>query len=181
MAFPRFARMRRPVSAAVLCLTVAAALLTSPSPASAATPPSLATALSDAKSMYQLLNQERASLGLPAYRWSPALTRAAKQHNYWMSTRNTLSHQLSGEHSLGYRVSVQGYTWSAVGENVAVNGNWTLAGILSLQRMMFNEVAPNDGHRRNIVSRTFKDVGIDVCFDAVHNKTWVTQVFGRLM
>jgi uncharacterized protein YkwD len=45
--------------------------------------------------------------------------------------------------------------------------------------MMFRERPPNDGHRLNILSRTFRNVGIDVYFDNAHHKMWFTQDFGR--
>ena len=43
---------------------------------------------------------------------------------------------------------------------------------------MYNEVPPNDGHRVNILSHTFRQVGIDVYYDARHHKLWFTQDFG---
>lgn len=175
----RSSRSSRWSLAVVICAVLAAGLLTTAARSHASTPTTTDAAY-DAQQMYKAMNSERAGLGLPGYRWSAALTRAAKQHNYWMATRNVLSHQLSGEQTIGYRVTVQGYTWSAVGENIAMTPNWSLSGIYAVQRMMYNEIAPNDGHRRNIVSRTYRDVGIDIRMDATHGKAWVTQVFARL-
>jgi uncharacterized protein YkwD len=43
--------------------------------------------------------------------------------------------------------------------------------------MMYNEVAPNNGHRLNILSTRFKDVGIDVVIDTTHGKLWLTEDF----
>ena len=50
--------------------------------------------------------------------------------------------------------------------------------MLALEKQMYHEVAPNDGHRVNILSRTFTQVGIDVYYDARHHKIWFTQDFG---
>ena len=43
---------------------------------------------------------------------------------------------------------------------------------------MYNEVAPYDGHRLNILNRHYRDVGIDIYMDAAHHKMWLTQDFG---
>jgi hypothetical protein len=43
---------------------------------------------------------------------------------------------------------------------------------------MYNEVAPNDAHRVNILSTTYREVGIDIYMDNVHHKLWMTQDFG---
>ena len=43
---------------------------------------------------------------------------------------------------------------------------------------MYNEKPPDDGHRRNILSKTYVDVGIDVISDSVHGKAHITD-FGR--
>ena len=90
-----------------------------------------------------------------------------------------MSHQLPGELSLGARITRTGYRWSYIGENVAWNSDISKAGVLLLQRLMYNETPPNDGHRQNILSRAFKHVGVDVYIDRVHHKVWLTTDFGR--
>lgn len=95
-----------------------------------------------------------------------------------MAGANTLSHQLPGEASLGERVSVF-YAWSACGENVAWNSQRSQAGALALETSMYDETPPNDGHRRNILSTTFVDVGVDVIDDSTHGRIWLTTDFGR--
>src|SRR4029434_6250458 len=95
------------------------------------------------------------------------LVSAAHKHNLAMAKANTLSHQLKGEAALGSRVSAAGYRWNAVGENIAANGRRSEAGVLAVQKAMYNEEPPNDGHRKNILSKTYVDVGIDVISDSV--------------
>ena len=73
-----------------------------------------------------------------------------------MAKANKLSHQLSGEAALGSRVSAAGYRWSAVGENVAYNSSRSQSGVLAVQKAMYNEKPPDDGHRRNILSRDLR-------------------------
>ena len=107
------------------------------------------------------------------------LAAAAHAHNVRMADANQLSHQLSGEPGLGARISAAGYRWSSVGENVAWNSNRSEAGVLALQDSMYNETPPNDGHRRNILSSSFTEVGIDVIEDPAHRKVWLVTDFGR--
>jgi uncharacterized protein YkwD len=125
------------------------------------------------------LNTERASHGLPALKMNSKLTSAAHAHNMAMAKANKLSHQLSGEAALGSRISAAGYRWSAVAENVAYNSRRSQDGVLAVQKAMYNEKPPNDGHRQNILSEGYADVGIDVINDSVHDKVWLVTDFGR--
>jgi uncharacterized protein YkwD len=124
------------------------------------------------------LNAERARHGLRALRMNSKLTSAAHTHNVAMAKANTLSHRLKGEAALGSRVSAAGYRWSMVGENVAYNGDRSESGVLALQKAMYNEKPPDDGHRKNILNEKFVDVGIDVINDSAHGKVWLVTDFG---
>jgi uncharacterized protein YkwD len=178
----------RRLAAAAVALGASAALLVPVPSASAATtaaPPFPVVTFTHthhkdwAKAVFAQLNAERARHGLPALRWNENLYYAAHRHTLLMGQAGTLSHQLPGEESLGTRVAYF-YRWSAVGENVAVSSNRTQAGALALESMMYAEVPPNDGHRRNILSTTYTDVGVDVVDDATHGRVWLTTDFGRL-
>jgi uncharacterized protein YkwD len=125
------------------------------------------------------LNSERAEHGLPPLASNAKLVSSAHRHNVAMADANQLSHQLSGEPSLGARVTGAGYSWSSVGENIAYNSNRSEAGVLALQQAMYNESPPNDGHRRNILSSSFTEVGVDVIEDPGHGKVWLVTDFGR--
>jgi uncharacterized protein YkwD len=125
------------------------------------------------------LNSERAKHGLRALKMNSKLVSAAHKHNLAMAKANTLSHQLKGEAALGSRISAAGYRWSAVGENVAYNGRRSQDGVLAVQKAMYNEKPPNDGHRKNILSKTYVDIGIDVISDSVHGKVWLVTDFGK--
>jgi uncharacterized protein YkwD len=125
------------------------------------------------------LNAERANHGLRALKMNSKLTSAAHSHSLAMAKANTLSHQLSGEAALGSRISAAGYRWSAVAENVAYSTSRSKSGVLAMQRMMYNEKPPDDGHRQNILNEAYVDVGIDVINDSVHGKVWLVTDFGR--
>lgn len=129
--------------------------------------------------MLDRLNAQRADHGLPALTSNAKLTASAHTHNVKMADANTLSHQLPGEAGLGARISAAGYGWSSVGENIAWNSNRSQAGVLALQDSMYNETPPNDGHRRNILSSSFTEVGVDVIEDPAHGKVWLVTDFGR--
>ena len=125
------------------------------------------------------LNAERANHGLRALKMNSKLVSAAHTHNLAMAKANTLSHQLSGEAALGSRISAAGYRWSAIAENVAYNSARSQAGVLAVQKAMYNEKPPDDGHRKNILSESYVDVGIDVISDSVHDKVWLVTDFGK--
>jgi uncharacterized protein YkwD len=125
------------------------------------------------------LNAERANHGLRALKMNSKLISAAHSHNLAMAKANTLSHQLSSEAALGSRISAAGYRWSAVAENVACSTSRSKGGVLAMQRMMYNEKPPDDGHRQNILNKAYVDVGIDVIDDAVHGKVWLVTDFGK--
>jgi len=125
------------------------------------------------------LNAERADHGLRALKMSSKLISAAHSHNLAMAKANTLSHQLNSEAALGSRISAAGYRWSAVAENVAYSSRRSKGGVLAMQRMMYNEKPPDDGHRQNIVNKAYVEVGIDVIDDSVHGKVWLVTDFGK--
>ena len=159
-------------------MEVAAQAAPAPSVAPAAAAASTTNHKDWATAVFAELNAERAQNGLKALRWSDKLFYSAHRHNLLMAQQNTLSHQLPGEASLGDRVSVF-YAWSACGENIAWNSDRSQAGALALQTSMYEETAPNDGHRRNVLSTSFVDVGVDVVDDSAHGRIWLTTDFGR--
>jgi uncharacterized protein YkwD len=96
-----------------------------------------------------------------------------------MAAANQLSHQLPGEPDLGARETNAGVQWSAAGENIGWSSEMTVDGALGLEASMLAETPPNDGHRRNILSSTFTDVGVDVYLDQAHGRLWLTEDFAR--
>jgi len=95
-----------------------------------------------------------------------------------------LSHQCPGEPDLGARETAAGVTWSACGENVGQGGpvTDTPAAIARMAVMltqgMIDEKPPHDGHRQNILSRSFTRIGIAIYRD--HSGTvWLTQDFSN--
>jgi uncharacterized protein YkwD len=103
---------------------------------------------------------------------------SAHGHNLQMARQNTMSHQLPGEPYFATRIQDAGYDYDWAGENVGWNSEMNLAGVLALEAEMFDEVPPDDGHRQNILSAHFRNVGVDVYPDNVNHKVWLTEDFG---
>jgi uncharacterized protein YkwD len=174
-AVPYSTTSRRTALLLVAALAALALSLVRPPAAGATT----TTAGSYANAVLNLLNQERAASHLPALGWDSRLIAAAHGHNLRMAAADTLSHQLAGEPPFTTRITNAGYHWSYAGENVAWNADTTISGATALETMMYNEVAPNNGHRLNILSAHYTTVGVDVVIDSTHHRIWLTEDFAR--
>ena len=134
--------------------------------------------------MLAVINAARKSAGLPAYTMSSGLIKSATAHNNLMANGCGLSHQCSGEAAIGDRVTAAGVHWTACGENIGEGGPEpdTQAGMakmaVSLTNDMLAEKPPNDGHRLNILSSSFTEVGIVVSIDS-SGTVWMTQDFAN--
>ena len=164
---------RKLLCAAVATAAMVGAVTATGGSAAAAT----ATESAIANSVLQLLNGERAAHGLPALGMSTALISSARRHNLWMASANTMSHQLPGEPDFGTRIRQAGVAWHSAAENIGWTTNRTTAGADGLETAMYNEVAPYDGHRLNILSTAVHYVGVDIYLDAAHGKLWLTEDF----
>jgi uncharacterized protein YkwD len=174
------------VVTAVVAGLLASLLLVAPAnasaPANSATrvPSRTASEASIGKAVRNLINVERARHGLKPVHMNIHLLQSARVHDVHMARANEMSHQLAGEASFGARMDDAGYHWSWAGENIAWNSQMSKAGVLELEKMMYNEHAPNNGHRLNILSKHFRNVGVDVFMDKAHHKVWLTTDFGHL-
>jgi uncharacterized protein YkwD len=131
-----------------------------------------------------LINQARAKAGLSPYKILKGLERSSARHNARMANGCGLSHQCPGEPSLGARLTAAGVHWTSAGENIGEGGpvantQTAIAKMaLALTRAMLNEKPPNDGHRKNILSKAFHHIGISVRRDS-HGTVWMTQDFSN--
>jgi uncharacterized protein YkwD len=128
------------------------------------------------------INAARKTNGVPALTMSPGLIHSAAAHNEAMAVGCGLAHQCTGEADLGKRISAEGVTWTAAGENIGQGGpepdadEAIVAMAEQLTADMLAETPPNDGHRRNILSKSFKHVGISLYRDP-NGTVWMTQDF----
>jgi uncharacterized protein YkwD len=174
---------RNRILALLVALAVAVAVMAAPqftTPASAhALPKTPTSARVFARNMLVLLNTERRAHHLKPLNMNTKLVSSAHSHNLAMAKADTMSHQLPGEAFFADRISRAHYNWMAAGENIGWNSAMNRPGLRSLERDMYNEKAPDNGHRLNILDKSFRNVGIDVYFDKKHNKMWFTQDFGQ--
>lgn len=132
---------------------------------------SLDAAINDAVKFYNvngkiLTDQLYALPAVGALAWSDTLAGAAETHSAAMIAADTQSHQVSGEAALAGRVTAAGYAGAtSLGENVYSYAK----SVLYAQAGFFIDWGAGDtgmqvpaGHRLNIMSANFTEVGIDV-------------------
>ena len=136
-----------------------------------------------AQQLFKQINQDRAANNLPPLAWEPRLEKSARQHDLVMAKGCGLAHQCPNEPDLGTRISQQGVQWQAVGENIGEGGpvfsnddNWNM--VLMIHRGMMGEKPPDDGHRRNLLSKDFHRIGISIYIDS-SNTLWLTEDFAN--
>jgi uncharacterized protein YkwD len=127
------------------------------------------------------INAARAQAGLSAYALNNNLSKASALHNQLMIGGCGLSHQCAGEGGIGDRFSAQGVGWTSAGENIGYgSAGASNAEIIKaangLTDSMLAEVAPNDGHKKNLLSSGFKHIGLSVTRDS-KGLVWMTQDF----
>jgi len=108
-----------------------------------------------------LLNRERASRGLRGLRVNRRLSAAAQRHSDDMVRRRYFAHNSRSGASSVDRIRRTGYLKGArswmVGENLA----WG-SGSRSTPRSIVDSWMHSSGHRRNILTRRFREIGIGV-------------------
>jgi uncharacterized protein YkwD len=133
-----------------------------------------------AQRLFKQINSDRAAQGLPAYTWNSTLAKGAYQHNVTMTTTGCgLEHQCPNEPDPCQRVTNEGITWMACGENIGYTSPYPDAWTAIKQNIeggMLAEKPPDDGHRQNLLSRNFHQVGVAVLFDG-KGIAWVTEDF----
>jgi uncharacterized protein YkwD len=104
--------------------------------------------------------------------WNDALFSAAARHSADMARRDYFEHASPEGHRVGARVTSEGYSWRAVGENIA-GGDRTVDGVM-------RGWTASESHCRNMMSAEFSEVGV-ACVER-SNSTWGTywtMVLGR--
>ena len=152
--------------------------------ASASAPPAASQQGTPADQVLALINQARASAGLPPLTVTSGLDASASAHNLKMAGGCGLTHECPGEPAIGARETAAGVSWTAAGENIGEGGPMpdTAAAMaqmaVTLTQDMLNEQPPDDGHRLNILSSTFTHIGIAVYRDS-SGTVWMTQDFSN--
>lgn len=124
---------------------------------------------------------------VPPLAWNDSLMTSSRGHNQAMIAADQQSHQLPGEASLGTRITQAGYTnWTSAGENIYAYANSVLYGHAGFAIDWGYGPAGMQspaGHRINMMSGSFREVGISVAPENNPNTDVgpyvITQDFGN--
>ncbi len=120
--------------------------------------------------LFDLLNQERASAGLPKLRWDDHLAKSATAHAQAMVKYKELSHQFPGEPSPAERIAATGLRFSAAAENVAY---------APTIEQVHDSLMHSPPHRANILSPDYNAVGFGI-LEGDH-ELFVAQNFANIV
>jgi len=156
-----------PRSTALAAAAMAAALLAAPTPASAAgcagadVVPTSSNGATVRHATLCLLNRERSSRGLGRLRSSGKLRRAAQSYSWAMVRHDFFDHVSPNGSTLLGRVRKTAYLASARGWALGENIAWG-AGSLATPRNTVRAWMRSPGHKHNILTRRFTEIGIGV-------------------
>src|SRR5947209_3231873 len=119
--------------------------------------------------LFNLVNHERETHGLPKFQWDDHLAQSAATHNRLVTERQELSHQFPGEPPLGERVGATGARFNAAGENLAYAPT-----VEEVHKGLMN----SPPHRANILDPKFNAVGISIVKQG--DELYVVQNFARV-
>ncbi len=108
-------------------------------------------AINAARAQARSCGQE-AKPAVAAVAWNNALFAAAAGHSQDMATRNYFSHTTPDGVSIGPRATAAGYSWGALGENIA-------AGQIGIASVMASWLG-SEGHCKGIMSSLFTQVAV---------------------
>jgi uncharacterized protein YkwD len=122
--------------------------------------------------MLARVNAERQKAGVAPLKPNPKLDAAAQRHAEDMLARAYFAHESPEGKTVRERARAAGYDWRAVGENIA-------EGQLSVAEVMETWMH-SPGHRRNILDKGFKELGVGLALGRSgdgYQVEWV-QAFG---
>lgn len=128
----------------------------------------------DEQKLFNLVNQERKKAGLAPLQWSYPLAQSARAHTQLMASRNTLTHQFSGEPALGDRIGATGLRFSGAAENVA-EGDIDADTVARLHASLMN----SPEHRGNILSAKYNAGALAIIPNG--NEMYVTEDFAHTL
>ena len=121
-----------------------------------------------ARSTLCLVNAERRQRGLKKLKLNKRLSKAARRHARDMARKNYFSHTSLNGATFVDRIRRAGYLRGARSWNVGENLAWG-SGALSTARATVRAWMRSRGHRRNILTAQWRQMGIGIAFDAPQN------------
>ncbi len=107
---------------------------------------------------------------------------SAREHSQWMGDTNTFSHTGEGGSNASQRMSAAGYNFTGSwgwGENIALQSTKGTPNVSQFIAEEHEDLFQSDGHRKNILKDSFREIGIGVIEDTFNNDNAVitTQNF----
>ncbi len=123
--------------------------------------------------IFRLTNQVRVQAGTKPLRTSMRLNQAAATFSEVLAKTQNLSHKADGG-NLSNRVAAVNYRFATLGENIG----WTSKGRSDrdIAGDLVGRWMASRGHRRNILNRRFKHLGVGVTL--AQGRTYAVQIFG---
>ena len=124
----------------------------------------------DQLQLFNLVNHERETHGLPKLQWDDHLAQSAATHNQMVAARDELSHQFPGEPAIGERIGATGLRFNSVGENLAY---------APTVEEVHNGLMNSPPHRANILDPKYDAVGISIV--KKNDELYVVQNFAHVL
>jgi uncharacterized protein YkwD len=169
-------------------LAISVMLLSLPASSNAATrscaganlKPSAASAAAVRHATVCLLNRQRTRHGLPRFHVHRSLTNAASKYAQLMVRQRFFDHVSPAGTTMAQRIKRTHYLSHAQGWSLGENIAWG-QGALATPKQIVNAWMHSAGHRRNILDRSFREIGIGVALGAPNGTAGATYVneFGR--
>ena len=144
---------------------------TKATPTKATTAPNLTADDKLEKEVVTLVNQERAKQGLAALKDNSEVSNVARTKSEDMRDKNYFSHTSPTYGSPFDMMKKFGITYTAAGENIAM-GQPTAASVM-------NAWMNSPGHKANILSKDFTEIGVGVAKDKNGTIYWTQQFIGK--
>ena len=124
---------------------------------------------------FKQINLDRTANNLPPLTWEPRLEKSAYQHDLVMAKGCGLAHQGSdepGRHFPSVGSSISPFGTSDVTTCFSIDDASNM--VTTIHKGMMSEKPPDDGHRRNLLSKDFHRIGISIYIDS-NNTLWLTE------
>ncbi|WP_300379640.1 CAP domain-containing protein [Clostridium sp.] len=125
------------------------------------------------QAIFQRVNQERATAGLPALTYNTTMEHYARFKSQDMGDRKYFDHTNPEGKLITEKMKADGVSYRAWGENIAyISG---ISGNAQLSTQFMDNWMNSQGHRANILSSNFSSIGVGVY--KIGNTYYATQEF----
>ena len=124
------------------------------------------------RQVFDLINNQRTSAGLPPLKWNDDVAKIARLHSENMANEKFFSHRGLDGTMVNDRADLFGLSkWQAIGENIAYNQGYDNPAEFAVECWM-----QSPGHRKNILDNRWKESAIGIAISS-DNKFYFTEVF----